>query len=107
MATADWGSARVQGQEHAGDDRAEAAELVAALREYNRRLVELEELARVGSWEWDVAADSVTWSDEMYRMFGVKEDAFDATFDAYLECLHPDDRARARTSVELCLGNGS
>ena len=66
----------------------------------------LEELARVGTWEWNVAADSVTWSDEMYRLFGVKADQFEATFDGYLSCLHPDDRAAARATVEHALHAG-
>ena len=66
----------------------------------------LEELARVGTWEWDVAADSVMWSNEMYRLFGVKSDQFEATFDGYLACLHPDDRGAARATVEHALQAG-
>jgi PAS domain-containing protein len=57
----------------------ETADLRAAVRDSTRRLGELEELARVGSWEWDVVADVVTWSDQLYRIFGVKPDDFEAT----------------------------
>ena len=84
------GEGRGQG---AGEERTELA----------RRVAELEELARVGSWEWNVATDTITWSDEMFRIFGVKPDAFEATYDAYLACLHPDDRALARHNVERAL----
>ena len=89
-----------------GGDPEEIGQLAEALRENTRRLIELEELARVGSWEWDVAADAVTWSDQMYRIFGVKPDQFEATFEAYLGCLHPDDRPIARTTVEQALRDG-
>lgn len=67
------------------------------------RVTALEEVADVGTWEWDVAADTVTWSDQMYRIFRVKPDGFAATFDGYLGCLHPDDRAAARATVEHAL----
>ncbi|MFL6206678.1 MAG: diguanylate cyclase domain-containing protein [Acidimicrobiales bacterium] len=87
-------------------DRGDVRALTEALQENTRRLLELEALARVGSWEWDVAADVVAWSDEMYRIFGVKQDQFDATFAAYLSCLHPEDRALARETVERSLRTG-
>jgi diguanylate cyclase (GGDEF)-like protein/PAS domain S-box-containing protein len=77
--------------------------LIAALRENTRRLAEVEQLARVGSWEWAVGPDVVTWSDQMYRIFGVKPDAFAATYEAYLGCLHPDDRALAEHNVGRAL----
>ena len=78
----------------------DTAALVAALRENTRRLVELEELALVGSWEWEVAADTITWSDQLYRIFGVKPDDFEATYEAYLSRLHPDDRPLAEHNVD-------
>ena len=80
----------------------QAAEL-RALRDNTRRLGELEELARVGSWEWDVVADVVTWSDQLYRIFGVNPDDFDATYEDYLSRLHPDDRPLAERNVERAL----
>jgi diguanylate cyclase (GGDEF)-like protein/PAS domain S-box-containing protein len=87
----------------ATDEAQDASRLIAALRENTRRLVELEELAHIGSWEWDVRDDAVQWSDEMYRLFGLKPDQFAATYEAYLSCLHPDDRPLARSNVELAL----
>ena len=81
----------------------ESADLRTALRDSARRLGELEELARVGSWEWDVVADVVTWSDQLYRIFGVKPDDFEATYEDYLSRLHPDDRTLAEHNVERAL----
>jgi PAS domain S-box-containing protein len=50
-------------------------------------------LSEVGSWEWDVAAERLTWSDEMYRIFGV-ERGFPLTFESVSSLLSLEDRAR-------------
>src|SRR5262245_61940036 len=56
------------------------------------QLAEAQRLAHVGSWEWDVGQDRVTWSDELYRIYGLDSRTFAATYQAYLERVHPDDR---------------
>jgi diguanylate cyclase (GGDEF)-like protein/PAS domain S-box-containing protein len=83
------------------NDRCE--ELERALAQALQRLGEVEALAQVGSWEWDVSADHVIWSDELYRIFGLKPDDFQATFSGYLSRLHPADQPRARANVEQAL----
>lgn len=83
------------------NDRCE--QLETALAQALQRLGEVEALAQLGSWEWDVIADHVVWSDELYRIFGLKPDEFDATFSGYLSRLHPDDQPRARANVERAL----
>lgn len=49
-------------------------------------------IAKFGSWEWDRSADVITWSDELYKIFGVKKTKSPMSFEQYLECIHPDDR---------------
>ena len=41
------------------------------LQRLHGRLVEAQHVAHIGSWEWDVAANSIWWSDEMYRLYGL------------------------------------
>ena len=65
-----------------------------------------EELTGVGSFEWDIVRDSVTWSDNLYRIFGHRPGDFEGTFEAYLEAVHPDDRAERRQVLEQLLESG-
>jgi PAS domain S-box-containing protein len=79
-----------------GDVPERAAADVALLEELQRSrrmLAAAQQLARIGSWEWDVAAGVVTWSDELFRIYGYDPGAFDPTYEAFLEHVHPDDRA--------------
>lgn len=57
-----------------------------------RRLRDIERLAHVGSWQWDVLQDTVVWSEELRRIFGVDLETFDATYAGYVGLVHPDDR---------------
>ena len=57
-------------------------------------------VANFGSWEWRVAEDSVSWSEQLYRIFGLDPEHFEATFDAYLQHVHPDDRETVEREIE-------
>jgi two-component system, cell cycle sensor histidine kinase and response regulator CckA len=57
--------------------------------------------ARVGTWEFDVRAQRVTWSREVLAIFGLRE--FGGTLDAWLKIVHPADVAFAKATVERAL----
>ena len=46
----------------------------------------------MGSWEWDVAAGRLHWSDELYRIWGLDPESFTPTPETILERIHPEDR---------------
>jgi PAS domain S-box-containing protein len=70
------------------------------LRSREKQLSEAQRLAHVGSWEWDVRSNRVSWSEELYRIYGLSPQEFQATYEAYLERVHPDDRELARKVIE-------
>ena len=77
-----------------------------ALREQRTLLAEAQNLAGLGCWEWDPASGRVSWSDELYRIYGVERERFTPSFEGYLERVHPDDREQARSTVARALTEG-
>jgi PAS domain S-box-containing protein len=72
------------------------------LRHAATRLAEAQQLAHVGSWEWHVVDNRVTWSDELYRIYGVAPQS-EISYESFLEHVHPEDRELTRTVVESAL----
>ena len=55
-----------------------------------------ENLAGLGSWKLDVATGRTTWSDEVYRIYGVDRESFDPNLDDGVAFYHPDDQQAVR-----------
>src|SRR5262249_54037006 len=72
-----------------------------------RRLAEAQRVAHVGSWEWDVASNRVTWSDELHRIYGLEPGQFDGTYQAFLARVYPEDRPHTETIVRQTLENAT
>lgn len=69
------------------------------LRERERRLAEAQRLARTGSWDWDIAADRASWSDELYRILGLEPQEVAASCAELLMRIHPDDVPLVESAV--------
>ena len=63
-----------------------------ALRKSELRLKEAQHLAKIGNWELDLVTKTLFWSEEVYDIFNIKPQQFNATYKAFLENVHPDDR---------------
>jgi hypothetical protein len=68
-------------------------DLAERLARAERQLADAQLLARVGSWEWDIPADAVWWSDELYRIYGLEPQSIVPSYEDFLERVHPADRA--------------
>lgn len=74
-------------------DVTERKRIEEAVHRSEERLRRAQEIAHLGSWELDLVNNNrLSWSDEIYRIFGVKPQEFDATYEAFLEHIHPGDR---------------
>ncbi|MEX2618835.1 MAG: PAS domain S-box protein [Egibacteraceae bacterium] len=78
----------------------------AALADREEQLAEAQRVAHVGSWEWDVVADGLAWSDQLYRIFGLEPRELEATYDGFLVHVHPDDRDHVNERVASTLETG-
>ena len=58
--------------------------------EAQRAMDEAQRLAQLGSWSMDLESRVITWSDELYEVYGV-DPSFEPSIDAFLERVHPDD----------------
>jgi diguanylate cyclase (GGDEF)-like protein/PAS domain S-box-containing protein len=77
----------------------------ARIRVSETALNEAQQLAQLGSWSSDLTSGETTWSQELYRIFGLPPEEQNASFDTFQRLLHPDDRQwvlelldRARTT---------
>jgi diguanylate cyclase (GGDEF)-like protein/PAS domain S-box-containing protein len=75
------------------------------LRGNRRRLEQAQSIAHMGSWEWDVRANKVAWTDELYRIYGLEPGEFGATFEGYIERIHPDDQERVQETIGRALAD--
>ena len=88
-------------------DITERKEAEQALLASQDRLNRAEEIAHLGSWELDLVNDRLSWSDEVYRLFGLRPQEFGATYKAFLESVHPEDRSAVDAAYSDSLRQGS
>ncbi len=61
------------------------------LKENEKNLAKAQQISHIGSWKWDIIENKISWTNELYSIFGLSPQKFDVNYDAYLKCIHPDD----------------
>jgi PAS domain S-box-containing protein len=77
-----------------------------ALVEHRTLLAKAQKVAGLGVWEWEPGTGHMSWSDELYRIYGVEAGQLQPTFETFLERVHPADRVRTATVVARALAEG-
>lgn len=65
-----------------------------------------ESLANLGHWELDIINNNLYWSDEIYRIFKIDRHLFNATYEGFLDVIHPEDRERVNKKYIESLDTG-
>jgi PAS domain S-box-containing protein len=62
-----------------------------------------QKVSNIGSWDWTILTGGLKWSETIEPIFGFEKGAFKKTYEAFLQCLHPDDRQFVTDSVNACI----
>jgi PAS domain S-box-containing protein len=75
------------------------------LHKTNEYLVEAQSIAKVGHWDLNIQSGELFWSDEIYKIFGYEAQEFGATYEAFLETIHPHDRQMVADATQAAVEN--
>jgi PAS domain S-box-containing protein len=93
------------------EDRKRAEETLGVLsrdlQESKAKLEEAQRITHVGYWEWDLATNSVTWSDETYRIYGMQPQEHPMDLATVREKIHPEDWEVVSRALEEALSGGA
>lgn len=80
------------------EDVTEQRRISKNLHDRESRLVEAQRVSKIGSWELDLTNDQLFWTNEIYQIFEIDRKKFGASYEAFLNAIHPDDRELVNTA---------
>ncbi|MDA8130345.1 MAG: PAS domain S-box protein [Elusimicrobia bacterium] len=86
-------------------DITERERAVERLRASETALKEAQRLAKIGNWELDIASNGLRWSEEIFSIFEIDPSRFGASYAAFLDAIHPDDREEVNKAYTDSLKN--
>ncbi|MBF0620472.1 MAG: EAL domain-containing protein [Magnetococcales bacterium] len=90
---------------HANKYEIQRNELTTALENSRDSLSKAQSIAKLGNWDWNIAGNTLTWSDEIYRIFGLEPQQHQPSYESLLTYIHPDDRHLVEEAVNNALTN--
>ncbi|OGU19722.1 MAG: hypothetical protein A2580_01465 [Hydrogenophilales bacterium RIFOXYD1_FULL_62_11] len=64
-------------------------------------------IANMGNWDWQIGENRLFWSEGIYRLFGIQQAEFDASYEAFMARVHPDDQKAVNAAVGRALETGA
>lgn len=87
--------------------RCEKLDHIEKIKQSEKLLLDAQHIAKLGSWEWDVLNNKVSWSDEMYLIFGIDKGDSELSYENYIELIHPGDVERSKAMIAEAIANKS
>ena len=100
-------SGRLVETQAVGRDITERQQAEERLERLNLRMSLAARAGRLGIWDWDIPKNEVIWDDRMYQLYGVTRQGFNGSYEAWLQTLHPEDRARCDEFSRETLRSGT
>jgi PAS domain S-box-containing protein len=88
-------------------DVTERKQAEAALQSSEQQLREAQRIGRMGSWAFDLEADELVWSEEVYRIHETDSDHFTPSYESFLTTIHPDDREQVNAAYQASIEQGT
>jgi len=98
-------SGKVQNVISVGIDITDQRKVEEDLRTSQDTLAKAQAIAHIGHWDWNIITNELAWSDEIFRIFGLTPQEFEATYPAFLEYVHPDDREAVTAAVNAAVAD--
>ena len=76
------------------------------LRDTQLKLIEAQRVGKIGNWDTDLMTGRLWWSDEVFRLFGVRPEEFSGTWQDFLSRIHPEDRERHTAARNAAVTRG-
>lgn len=73
------------------------------LSERQEQLNEAQALTQIGNWSWNIGSDTIEWSDQLYRIYGLEPQSEQITMERFLSLIHPEDREKRLEEIRISL----
>lgn len=88
-------------------DVTELKEVQQALEKATERMQLATASAQIGVWDWNMVTNALSWDPIMHQLYGMDPSSFNASYEAWRACVHPDDVAAAEKALEVAFEGGA
>jgi len=81
--------------------------IIKNLKNTVHTLNESQRISHLGNWEWDIATNKISWSDEVFRIFGYEPQSFEPTYELFMRSVHVQDQIKVQDAVTQAIDTKS